>query len=171
MIKNIKLLCLSVLITGLSLPAHGFVAQSPEMAISYRNVARDGAYRVSEAAPGIYYNAEPSVPVDNNAIARQILPERPEQIVRLNLNTADFSNVLIPINYTLRLSLPEAENTSWHIDTNENIIRPHASSKEDSTRVLEFQAASLGTTKIFLDNHDNDSRCLQSRIIRIKVVE
>ena len=103
------------------------------------------------------------------AIAEKILPEQPAPVLTLSLQTNDLRNVKIPLNYILKLELPEADGTSWHIDTNEEIIKPVSSQKQNDVRIIEFLSVTPGTTKLYLDNQTDDRRCLQSRILRIRV--
>lgn len=165
---------LFAVLMALAGPVQAFVAQSPQKAFSFQNVARttatvpqeDSKQPTSDAA---FVPVPSGQSVDFEAIAEKILPEQPAPVLTLSLQTKDLRNVKIPLNYILKLELPEADGTSWHIDTNEEIIKPVSSQKQNDIRIFEFQSVAPGTTKLYLDNQTDDRRCLQSRILRIRV--
>lgn len=95
-----------------------------------------------------------------------------QNILEVDLTSLTYLNVKIPNGYTLVITLPEEERSSWHINTNENILKPLSSHKSGGLRVLEFQGASVGLTKLYLDNMlptENTHKAVQSRILRVKV--
>lgn len=170
--------------------ANSFVVQDGRTALSYNNYARDCTPAVSSpssapAASSVSIPVSPSGSdssfssehrsfedtVDNKAIAKHLLPEL-QNILEVDLTSLTYLNVKIPNGYTLVITLPEEERSSWHINTNENILKPLSSHKSGGLRVLEFQGASVGLTKLYLDNMlptENTHKAVQSRILRVKV--
>ena len=134
--------------------ANSFVVQDGRTALSYNNYARDGTPAVSSpssapAASSVSIPVSPSGSdssfssehrsfedaVDNKAIAKHLLPEL-QNILEVDLTSLTYLNVKIPNGYTLVITLPEEERSSWHINTNENILKPLSSHKSGGLLVL-----------------------------------
>lgn len=170
--------------------ANAYVIQETSDALSFNNIDRGGP--VAHVGPvtkgngndggsgstsgSLYmgkHEDDGDKKIDTKAIADKMLPEQPVKTFSLNLSKSSVQNIRLPRNYILQISLPEQENTYWHIDTEETIIKPLSSKLEKGMRVLEFQPVRLGTTKIFLDNIANPKSIATtetSRILRVKII-
>lgn len=189
MTRYLPFISLMMLFLGVG-TANSFVVQDGRTALSYNNYARDGIPAASSlssapaassvsipvSSPGSdsSFSSEhrpPEDTIDNKAIAEHLLPEL-QNVLAVDLTSLTYLNVKIPNGYTLIITLPEEERSSWHINTNENILKPLSSHKNGGLRVLEFQGTSVGVTKLYLDNMqltENTHKAVQSRILRVKV--
>lgn len=189
MTRYLPFMSLMLLFLGVG-TANSFVVQDGRTALSYNNYARDGIPAASSpssapaassvsipvSSPGSdsSFSSEhrpPEDTIDNKAIAEHLLPEL-QNVLAVDLTSLTYLNVKIPNGYTLVITLPEEKRSSWHINTNENILKPLSSHKNGGLRVLEFQGTSVGVTKLYLDNMqltENTHKAVQSRILRVKV--
>ena len=145
-----------------------FVVQDASKAMSFNNVSRSVATTPSKNSTAeLFYDDS----IDYDEIGDKLLNKKQQKIyVDLSLSTT--KNIRMPVGQTIFITLSEEDNCFWHIDSNEKIIIPSSTNKENNIRIIEFKAANKGDATIFLDNickEGNSSKVIQSRIIRIKV--
>lgn len=154
--------------------AGAYVVQDSQSALSFNNVSRSIAASSSAAQSSGKETSEGKVfddKVDYEEISAKLF-DKSSRKVYIDLSQNSTKNIKMPQGYVFHLILPEEEGSSWHVDCNENIIKPVSTRREGTNRIIEFQAVGAGNARIFLDNICRKNRVpkvIQSRIIRVKV--
>ena len=154
--------------------AGAYVVQDSQSALSFNNVSRSIAASSSAAQSSGKETSEGKVfddKVDYEEISAKLF-DKSSRKVYIDLSQNSTKNIKMPQGYVFHLILPEEEGSSWHVDCNENIIKPVSTRREGTNRIIEFQAVRTGNARIFLDNICRKNRgfkVIQSRIIRVKV--
>lgn len=149
--------------------AGAFVAQDASSALSYQNYGRDGgSSQKSLSGHGGDMN------VDHEGIADKMIMKVPAGTISVDFrNQKTTLQAMFPNNYNFKVILPEIEGGNWVIDANKDFAEQVDSQSDGKTKVIEFHLLKAGQTTIYFDNMTNStpSKSLQSRVLRIRIVE
>ena len=172
MIKNIASIIIFSFLMLYTVSSFAFVVQDAKNAMSFNNVSRsisvaDNKTDKNSSGQTSFYDDS----IDYDEIGAKLINKK-QQKKYIDLSLQTTKNIKMPKGYSFFIILPEKEGCLWHTDSNEKIIIPASTNKEGENRIIEFESVGKGTTRIFLDNvcnKNNNSKGIQSRIIRVKV--
>ena len=150
--------------------AEAFVVQNPQQAFSFRNVARETGMSPPAENEKLAFVSDSRI--DYEEIADKLLGNAEPEKIFIDLYKDTGKNISASPGQTFFVVLPEAEGSSWHLDSQTRLVEIVSSEHTGRKRILELRVLCCGDDTIYLDNLMpplSNPRVVQSRILRLRV--